>query len=136
MLRSISLMSEPGTTITTSSAISASEVDLGDMVAGIFGQLAGSRSHESAGRLGLMRVIDVREFHGATAWEALAIDDIDGATARLHWTDEPYHWHVNDGPEVFAVLDGVVACGPESSSTLRRATNMSPLRKAKRASWW
>lgn len=27
---------------------------------------------------------------------------------RLHWTDQPYTWHANDGPEVFAVLDGAV----------------------------
>jgi mannose-6-phosphate isomerase-like protein (cupin superfamily) len=27
---------------------------------------------------------------------------------RLHWTDRPYVWHVNDGREVFVVLDGVV----------------------------
>ncbi len=26
----------------------------------------------------------------------------------LHWTDQPYKWHVNDGAEVFAVLDGIV----------------------------
>jgi mannose-6-phosphate isomerase-like protein (cupin superfamily) len=31
-----------------------------------------------------------------------------GTTTRLHWTDQPYHWHVNDGEEVFAVLDGTV----------------------------
>ena len=31
-----------------------------------------------------------------------------GFTTRLHWTDAPYHWHVNDGEEVFAVLDGRV----------------------------
>jgi mannose-6-phosphate isomerase-like protein (cupin superfamily) len=31
-----------------------------------------------------------------------------GITTRLHWTDEPYHWHVNEGEEVFAVLDGRV----------------------------
>ena len=31
------------------------------------------------------------------------------ATVRLHWTDQPYQWHVNDGDEVFAVLDGEVA---------------------------
>ena len=24
------------------------------------------------------------------------------------WTDAPYKWHVNDGPEVFVVLDGEV----------------------------
>ncbi|MEG0318159.1 MAG: cupin, partial [Comamonas sp.] len=29
-------------------------------------------------------------------------------TVRLHWTDQPYQWHINDGPEVFVVLDGVV----------------------------
>lgn len=27
---------------------------------------------------------------------------------RLHWTDAPYKWHVNDSPEVFVVLDGEV----------------------------
>ena len=27
---------------------------------------------------------------------------------RLHWTDRPYKWHVNDGEEVFAVMDGEV----------------------------
>jgi mannose-6-phosphate isomerase-like protein (cupin superfamily) len=27
---------------------------------------------------------------------------------RLHWTDRPYEWHVNDGREVFLVLDGQV----------------------------
>ncbi len=27
---------------------------------------------------------------------------------RLHWTDKPYKWHVNDGPEVLVVLDGTV----------------------------
>ncbi len=31
-----------------------------------------------------------------------------GITARLHWTNEPYRWHVNDGEEAFAVLDGRV----------------------------
>lgn len=27
---------------------------------------------------------------------------------RLHWTDRPYKWHVNDGAEVFVVIDGEV----------------------------
>ena len=31
-----------------------------------------------------------------------------GITTRLHWTDKPYHWHTNDGEEVFVVLDGKV----------------------------
>ena len=34
--------------------------------------------------------------------------EIDGATVRLHWTDQPYKWHKNDGSEAFVVLDGAV----------------------------
>ena len=33
---------------------------------------------------------------------------MDGITTRLHWTDKPYRWHVNDGVEVFVVLDGTI----------------------------
>lgn len=47
-------------------------------------------------------------FTGDRAWDALPIAEIEGATVRLHWTDRPYVWHVNDGAEVFVVLDGVV----------------------------
>lgn len=39
---------------------------------------------------------------------ALDIAKMGGITTRLHWTDQPYQWHVNDGQEVFAVLDGRV----------------------------
>jgi mannose-6-phosphate isomerase-like protein (cupin superfamily) len=43
---------------------------------------------------------------------------MNGVTTRLHWTDRPYRWHVNDGEEVFVVLDGEVEmryrdCGRE-----------------------
>ena len=55
-----------------------------------------------------MRKISPKDFTGDTAWQALDIERIDDATIRLHWTDQPYKWHVNDGPEVFVVLDGVV----------------------------
>jgi Cupin domain. len=55
-----------------------------------------------------MRKIAATDFTGSRAWEALDIERIDGATVRLHWTDQPYKWHVNDGPEVFVVLDGEV----------------------------
>jgi len=53
-------------------------------------------------------VIRARDFRAARAWGAQDIACIEGASVRLHWTDQPYHWHVNDGAEVFAVLDGVV----------------------------
>ena len=51
---------------------------------------------------------DTRTFRADRAWGARDIAEIDGATARLHWTDQPYKWHQNDGVEVFVVLDGVV----------------------------
>ena len=55
-----------------------------------------------------MKVVRAREFKADKAWEALDIASMSGITTRLHWTDQPYEWHVNDGEEVFAVLDGVV----------------------------
>lgn len=55
-----------------------------------------------------MRKITAREFTGTTAWDAVLIERIKDATVRLHWTDTPYKWHINDGPEVFVVLDGEV----------------------------
>lgn len=55
-----------------------------------------------------MRVIHPKDFIGDKAWQALDIEQFDNATVRLHWTDQPYIWHVNDGPEVFVVLDGTV----------------------------
>ncbi|HYG93261.1 MAG TPA: cupin domain-containing protein [Nocardioides sp.] len=61
-----------------------------------------------------MRVIDAAAFRRERAWEALDIESIDDATVRLHWTDQPYKWHVNDGPEVFVVLAGEVDMGVRS----------------------
>lgn len=55
-----------------------------------------------------MRIIRSREFTADRAWGALDIANMGGITTRLHWTDQPYKWHVNDGQEVFAVLDGRV----------------------------
>lgn len=55
-----------------------------------------------------MKVIRSREFTGSKAWDAVPIANMNGITTRLHWTDRPYKWHVNDGEEVFAVLDGKV----------------------------
>ncbi len=55
-----------------------------------------------------MIIDDVRTFVAPRAWGARDLAEIAGASVRLHWTDQPYRWHENDGPEVFAVLDGVV----------------------------
>lgn len=55
-----------------------------------------------------MKLIRSREFTAERAWGALPVANMNGVTTRLHWTDAPYKWHVNDGEEVFAVLDGMV----------------------------
>jgi mannose-6-phosphate isomerase-like protein (cupin superfamily) len=55
-----------------------------------------------------MKVFRSKEFTGSRPWDALSIANMGGVTTRLHWTDQPYKWHVNDGAEVFTVLDGSV----------------------------
>ncbi|WP_199608897.1 cupin domain-containing protein [Flocculibacter collagenilyticus] len=70
-----------------------------------------------------MEIIRSKEFTATRAWGAKNIANMNGITTRLHWTDKPYQWHINDGEEVFAVLDGVVKMfykenGVEQSTTL------------------
>ena len=56
-----------------------------------------------------MKPIVSNTFPAGRAWGSLPIANMGGVTVKLHWTDQPYHWHVNDGEEVFAVMDGEVA---------------------------
>lgn len=53
-------------------------------------------------------VTDATAFTADRPWGARDLAEIEGASVRLHWTDQPYRWHVNDGREVFVVLDGLV----------------------------
>lgn len=55
-----------------------------------------------------MRIIRSKEFTADRAWGALDIANMGGITVRLHWTDQPYRWHINTGEEVFTVVDGTV----------------------------
>ena len=55
-----------------------------------------------------MKIIKSKEFKSAIAWGSEQIANMNGITTKIHWTDKPYKWHVNDGQEVFVVLDGVV----------------------------
>ncbi|QTP57969.1 cupin [Billgrantia antri] len=55
-----------------------------------------------------MKITRSRDFTAERAWGAKDIANMNGITTRLHWTDQPYRWHVNDGEEVFVVLDGQV----------------------------
>ena len=70
-----------------------------------------------------MKTIRSKEFTADHAWGSLPIANLDGITVKLHWTDQPYKWHINDGQEVFAVMDGVVdmhfkSLGKESVTVL------------------
>lgn len=57
----------------------------------------------------MSRVVqDTAAFRADRAWGALELGAVEGATIALHWTDQPYRWHVNDGREVFVVLHGAV----------------------------
>lgn len=53
-------------------------------------------------------VTGLNTFQAERAWGAIDVGQVDGATVRLHWTDQPYRWHVNDGDEVFIVMTGEV----------------------------
>lgn len=55
-----------------------------------------------------MQVIRSKDFSAPRAWGSQLIANMQGITTKLHWTNQPYHWHVNDGEEVFVVLDGIV----------------------------
>ncbi len=55
-----------------------------------------------------MKIYRSREFTADRAWGSQEIANMNGITTRLHWTDQPYKWHINDGEEVFTVLDGIV----------------------------
>jgi len=53
-------------------------------------------------------VVKGAEFRAEAAWGAQEIANMSGITTRLHWADQPYHWHINEGEEVFVVLSGQV----------------------------
>jgi mannose-6-phosphate isomerase-like protein (cupin superfamily) len=67
-----------------------------------------------------MKFVRPSDFVTASAWDALPIAEIEGATIRLHWTDQPYIWHVNDGAEVFVVLEGAVTMHYRRGATEHR----------------
>ncbi len=73
-------------------------------------------------------VRDAKTFTADRAWGAKNLSTVEGASVRLHWTDEPYKWHVNDGREVFVVLDGQVTMHykehGETKSVLLQSTDM------------
>jgi mannose-6-phosphate isomerase-like protein (cupin superfamily) len=55
-----------------------------------------------------MQIIRAKDFTAVNAWESIEIACMQGISARLHWSDKAYQWHINDGEEIFVVLDGQV----------------------------
>lgn len=64
-----------------------------------------------------MKVIRSNTFKADRPWGAVDIANMRGITTRLHWTDQPYKWHINDGEEVFVVLSGRVEMRYRESGT-------------------
>ena len=56
----------------------------------------------------MIRVVDGATFRPARAWDSLPIGAFDGFIAKLHWTDQGFPWHVNDGAELMAVITGEI----------------------------
>jgi mannose-6-phosphate isomerase-like protein (cupin superfamily) len=55
-----------------------------------------------------LRRFNARRFTAAASWDGPTIATIGHAAVKLRWTDRPFRWHVNDGEEVFVVIDGTV----------------------------
>ena len=55
-------------------------------------------------------------FRSEAAWRGPTVARIGKAAVKLRWTDQPFRWHVNDGPEVFVVLAGEVDMHVRSES--------------------
>jgi len=55
-----------------------------------------------------MKVVRGREVTTGRPWGAVSIAELSGLSVKIHWTDQAYRWHINDGEEVFVVLDGTV----------------------------
>lgn len=53
-----------------------------------------------------MTVIKSREFIADRAWDAKEIACMNAISTRLHWTNQPCKWHVNDGEE-HSTLPGI-----------------------------
>jgi len=64
-----------------------------------------------------MKIYRAKTFKADSPWGAVEVANMNGITTRLHWSDEPYHWHTNDGEEIFIVVDGVVEMHYKRSGT-------------------
>lgn len=55
-----------------------------------------------------MHVYDAANFISNTEWGSKYLANMDRASIKIHATSTPYHWHINNGQEIFVVLAGEV----------------------------
>lgn len=56
----------------------------------------------------MSRVVRGKAFSATRAWDSTCIGELGGFIAKLHWTDDGFPWHRNDGEELLVVIDGTV----------------------------
>lgn len=71
-------------------------------------------------------VTRARDFRPDRAWASTTVAAFPGLTAKLHWTDQGYPWHRNDGAELFVVLDGVVDMHWRSQGQPEQVATLQP----------
>lgn len=57
---------------------------------------------------GRLNVYDAKSFIADKEWGSQHVATLNGVGVKVHTTTTPYHWHVNQGQEVFVVLKGEV----------------------------
>lgn len=72
-----------------------------------------------------MELLNARTYRAERAWGAQDVAMLEDASVRLHWTDTPYHWHVNDSTEIFVVVDGRVEMHVRSGD-VERVVSLAP----------
>ena len=72
-----------------------------------------------------MDILNARTYRAERPWGAYDVANLEDASVRLHWTDKAYHWHVNDGVEVFVVVDGLVDMHIRNDG-VDRVVNLAP----------
>ncbi|MFN3387989.1 MAG: cupin domain-containing protein [Allosphingosinicella sp.] len=55
-----------------------------------------------------MKTIAASRFRADAAWTGPVLGRFPDAAVKLRWTDRPFRWHRNAGPELFLVLAGAV----------------------------
>jgi mannose-6-phosphate isomerase-like protein (cupin superfamily) len=69
---------------------------------------------------------EASSFRGNRAWSGPDIASIRDATVKLRWADQPFRWHVNEGPEVFVVLSGGVDMHVRGAGLGERIIHLGP----------